>query len=141
MSDRVPIFEGENELALKMAFAHHWARNPHRHGRIGYDIFVDDWRALPASVHWPSDPVVLEEFGRLSREVPEKEDFAREVLNYARDIKDPRERTNAFKLFADICGFTGKDAAALGKAIPTSVEVKFVAANGEKKELKSANAS
>ena len=135
MSDRVPIFDGEDELALKMAFAHHWARNPHRHGRIGYDIFVDDWRALPASVHWPSDPIVLDEYTKLSRIVPEKEEFAREVLNFARDIRDPRERTNAFKLFADICGFTAKDAAALGKGVPTSVKVEFVNADKEKREI------
>ncbi|NJR72279.1 MAG: hypothetical protein HC782_04440 [Gammaproteobacteria bacterium] len=122
-----------------MAFANHWARNPHRHGRIGYDIFVDDWRALPASVHWPSDPVVLDEFTRLSVEIPEKQEFAREVLNFARDIKDPRERTNAFKLFADICGFTAKDAAALGKAIPTSVKVEFVSAKGEQQVLNGTN--
>ncbi len=133
MSDRVPIFDGEDELALKMAFAHHWARNPHRHGRIGYDIFVDDWRALPASVHWPSDPIVLDKYTKLSRNVPEKEEFAREVLNFARDIRDPRERTNAFKLFADICGFTARDANALGKAVPTSVEVKFIDSDGARK--------
>src|SRR6187551_825284 len=136
MSDRVPIFEGEDELALKMAFAHQWARNPHKHGRIGYDIFVDDWRALPASVHWPSDPVVLEEFTRITREVPQKEEFAREVLNFARDIRDPRERTNAFKLFADICGFTAKNAVDMSKAVPTSVEVTFKSANGEQQSLK-----
>jgi hypothetical protein len=136
MSDRVPILDGENELALKMAFAHQWARNPHKHGRIGYDIFVDDWRALPASVHWPSDQVVLEEFTRITREVPQKEEFAREVLNFARDIRDPRERTNAFKLFADICGFTAKQGDALGKAVPTSVEVKFVGMDGQKQEIK-----
>lgn len=135
MSDRVPIHDDENELALKMAFAHQWARNPHKHGRIGYDIFVDDWRALPASVHWPSDPVVLEEFTRITREVPQKEEFAREVLNFARDIRDPRERTNAFKLFADICGFTAKDAGKLGNAVPTSVKVEFVSNDGKAERI------
>ena len=86
-------------------------------------------------MHWPSDPIVLDEYTKLSRIIPEKEEFAREVLNFARDIRDPRERTNAFKLFADICGFTAKDAAALGKGVPTSVKVEFVNADKEKCEI------
>jgi len=135
MTERVPIYEGEDELALKMAFAHHWAKNPHKHGRIGYDIFVDDWRALPASIHWPSDAVVLDEFTRATREIPGKEEFAREVLNYARDLRSPTERINAFKLFADMCGFTKAQATDMSKAIPNTVKVEFVSSTGEKREL------
>jgi len=92
----------------------------------GCKLFGDDTsKALWVSFHWASDPIVVASKDiylktlKLSSPPLDREQLAAKVLELAEGEKverdgrsiptiDPKERINAFKLYSEILGYTGK---------------------------------
>lgn len=114
-----PIYDGEDERALKLDFARRWAQNPSRVLSIGYEVFPGEenyGRAMQAQ-HWRHDPVVIAEYERLTGgeaalgggEEP-KDRILREIRQLRLETGDSKVRLDALKLEAEIEGLTGKGA-------------------------------
>lgn len=109
------IFEGEDELQLKLKFARIVVANPNAKLTAGYKVFEGEanyGRAMQAQF-WMSDPIVQEEIARLrdgdpKSMVPEQD---AKVETTAWEIAEDRgakdsDRINALKLIAEIRGMT-----------------------------------
>lgn len=114
--EQPPIFEGEDELQLKLQYAGIVARNPERRLTAGYEVFPGPenyGRALQAQ-SWLYDPFVVAEVERLTGEeavgeiLPSKEAVAKEILDFARETHDGKDKIGAFKLFAEVMGHIAK---------------------------------
>lgn len=114
-----PIYDGEDERALKLDFARRWAQNPARVLSIGYEVFPGEanyGRAMQAQ-YWRHDPVVIAEYERLtggeaalSGEEEAKDRILREIRQLRLETGDSKVRLDALKLEAEIEGLTGKGA-------------------------------
>jgi hypothetical protein len=107
-----PIFEGEDELQLKLQYAAIVARNPNAKLTAGYQVFpgADNYgRALQAQA-WLSDPIVQEEISRLVEGaeavelLPDPSAVKLEVLQAARSATDPKAKEGLYKLYLDSVG-------------------------------------
>jgi hypothetical protein len=93
ISSPPPIFEGEDELQLKLQFAKAIAGHPERIQTAGYEIFPGEenyGRAMQCRA-WANDPIVLREIERIL-EAPEtnskdelKQQIEDELLRIGRD--------------------------------------------------------
>lgn len=114
-----PIYDGEDERALKLDFARRWAQTPGRVLSIGYEVFpgADNYgRAMQAQV-WRHDPIVIAEYERLTggeaalgAEEEPKTRVLREIRQLRMETGDSKVRLDALKLEAEIEGLTGKGA-------------------------------
>lgn len=112
-----PIFDHEDERALKLDFARRWALNPHRILSIGYEVFPGEenyGRAMQAQA-WRHDPIVIAEYERLhggeaalTGEESEKAEMIRRIKEFQLECNDPKVKLDALKLEADIKGLTPK---------------------------------
>jgi len=112
-----PIFEGEDELQLKLQYAGIVARNPNAKLTAGYTVFPgqDNYgRAMQAQA-WLSDPIVQEEIARIrdgdpKAFVPEQDAKVEQVAwEIAEDRQvEPKDRIAALKLIADVRGMIQK---------------------------------
>lgn len=111
-----PIFDHEDERALKLEYARLLAAHPERAASIGYEVFPGQenyGRAMQAQI-WQHDPIVRAEVERLQRGgevdaiLPTKEQFAKEVLDEARAARDPKDKVGLFKLHAEVMGYMPK---------------------------------
>ncbi len=103
-----PIFEGEDELQLKLQYAELVARNERERFTAGYKIFKgpDNYgRALQVSA-WYEDPFVQDEIARLrAGEVDDpKSELEAELRQRARTADD-RDAIGFYKLIADMAGY------------------------------------
>lgn len=114
-----PIFEGEDELQLKLQYAAIVARNPNAKLTAGYQVFpgAENYgRALQAQA-WLSDPIVQEEISRLVEGaeavelLPDPSAVKLEVLQAARSATDPKAKEGLYKLYLDSVGALPKGAA------------------------------
>lgn len=111
-----PLFEGEDERELKLAFARYCFENPDLENEAGYHVFPgreNFGRAMQAQV-WLHDAVVRAERRRLGgtegevkTSLPTKEAYAKEVIDRARGADD-KEAIGLYKLGADILGYAEK---------------------------------
>lgn len=111
-----PIFEGEDELQLKLQYAAIVARNPNAKLTAGYQVFPGSenyGRAMQAQA-WLSDPIVQEEISRLTETgeagslLPPDEAIQLEVLQAARTADDDRDKATLYKLYMDSRGMIAK---------------------------------
>jgi hypothetical protein len=112
-----PIYDGEDERALKLDFARRWALNPSRVLSIGYEVFPgqDNYgRAMQAQV-WRHDPTVIAEYERLTggeEVIPGEEEPKPRILRELRQLRletgDRKVQLDSLKLKAEIEGLTGK---------------------------------
>ncbi len=109
-----PIFEGEDELQLKLQFAKAIAGHPERIQTAGYEIFPGDenyGRAMQCRA-WANDPIVLREIERIL-EAPEtnsadvlKSQVQDELLRIGRDSVTPIDmRLKAYEQVRDMNGW------------------------------------
>ena len=111
-----PLFEGEDELQLKLQYATIVARNERERFTAGYKIFPGPenyGRAIQVQA-WYSDPIVQDEITRLRGEglgglkaEDQQDAFAAEVLQRFRQADD-KEAVGLGKLYADVKGWGGK---------------------------------
>lgn len=112
-----PIFEDEDELQLKLAYARMVARNERERFTAGYKIFPgpDNYgRALQVQA-WYEDPIVQDEISRLRHgedDANPKEQLEAEIHQRAR-AADDRDSVAFYKLLADMKGFVQKGPATL----------------------------
>ncbi len=116
----VPLFEGEDEDALKREFARLWAKYPHRHANeIGQEIFkgaIEPLRGLQAGAVWSRELSVLELRDAFLRDGDGDEDLIEteveqvlaEVLTKARSTVDPKDAATLYKLWLEGKGAIGK---------------------------------
>lgn len=118
------IFEGEDEVSLKLQFAEMCAKDWDGRKSHGYTLFKDDvgfngepdyGRAM-ASVKWLEDPFVVREINRLMTEqggvgvlLPSPDELSKEVLDYARSATDHKDKLGYFKFYAELQGLIAKD--------------------------------
>lgn len=115
--EKPAIFAGEDELQLKLQFAEMCARdwsNRHMHG---YTLFPGEQnygRAM-ATQAWLNDPIVQAEVNRLRSVeggvtgiLPHDDEFAKELLDEARQCTDKKDRLGFFKLYAECRGLISK---------------------------------
>lgn len=108
------IFSDEDELQLKLQFAHMCAEDPANVALHGYTLFPGEHnygRAMAAQ-KWINDPFVQREISRLVREdptpfVPDELALAKELIDKARSVGDPKDSLGFYKLFADVMQYTG----------------------------------
>lgn len=105
-----------NEQEAKAKFAEELLRRPRAAFEIACELFgpMETGRALKASAEWPVDPYVLDIQAGLIEEhgeryfLPTKEQFARQVIDYADTIRTPEDRLKAYRLYAEVMGFIEK---------------------------------
>ena len=117
------IYEGEDEVALKLQFAVLCAKDWNGRKTHGYELFKDDvgfggqpdyGRAM-ATEKWLEDPFVIREINRLMTEqggvgalLPSPDEIAKEVLDLGRSASDHKDKLGYFKLYADMQGLIQK---------------------------------
>lgn len=109
------------DLALIKRYAAEQLRRSEEDNRdfnIALDLIGDPGVAELAVRQWNNDPVTIQERMRLQTEygeqaeLPTKETVLKEVLGLARAPKyTVGERLNAYKLYSEMSGFTGRNAA------------------------------
>lgn len=108
------IFSDEDEVQLKLEFAHMCAEDPANVALHGYTLFPGEHnygRAMAAQ-KWINDPFVQREISRLLRDNPNEfnpgfESFAKEVIDAGRACGDPKDKLGFFKLYSEMMEFTG----------------------------------
>lgn len=102
-----PIFEGEDELQLKLKYARLIAGRPDRIRTAGYEIFEGPQnygRAMQCAA-WVHDPIVREECERLARDGgasemhPTDDELDFELLSKARTATDPKVAKDFYELY------------------------------------------
>jgi hypothetical protein len=127
----VPIFEGEDEASLKREFAETWAKHP---SFTAYDVGAYVFRNLrephrgsQAAHVWSKELDVLEMVAELKRQGganaanADKEQVKLELLAIARGTRDPKEAVGAYKLYAEIEGWVGKNETNVNVAVVNRV--------------------
>lgn len=113
-----PIFEGEDELQLKLKYAAIVARNPNAKLTAGYQLFqgAENYgRAMQAQA-WLTDPIVQEEISRLRDTgeaqslLPEASSVKLEILQRARGAIDDKDAAALYKLYLESEGEIQKTA-------------------------------
>lgn len=110
------IFSDEDELQLKLQFAHMCAEDPANMALHGYTLFPGEHnygRAMAAQ-KWINDPFVQREINRLVKDdptpfVPDELALAKELIDKARSVGDPKDSLGFYKLFADVMQYTGQN--------------------------------
>ncbi len=106
--------------------------------------------ALWASVQWLADPLVLASRDiyldnvKISNNLLDKEALAARILAFAEEkdssnrfyICEARDRLSAYKLYSEVCGFTGKVADITNTNNFTNNELKLVLIPAPEKETK-----
>lgn len=130
----VPLFEGEDEAALKAEFARLWAKYPNSTpAEIGYQVFADlfePMRGYQAGAVWSRELAVQEmrdEYALTGGDpsmidLPSKEEAAKEVVALARTARDPKDRLAAYRLYGEITGIIEKP----GVTVNNNVQVNRV---------------
>jgi len=110
------IFSDEDELQLKLQFAHMCAEDPANAALHGYTLFPGEHnygRAMAAQ-KWLNDPFVQREINRLRNGVElddlllDKAQYAKEALDRSRTETDAKVRLEYFKHYGDVMGFVDK---------------------------------
>lgn len=105
--------EGQDEDALKRAFAGFLIRNPMRPGDAAALVFpgmANAGRALQAAEFWPLDPLVRAHLDAIRdgetehNYLPGKDEVAHEILTKARNAKSVSEAVAAYKLYGEYQG-------------------------------------
>lgn len=118
--DTMPAVISDEEQQLKLRFAAALFKYPETiEGRFAaaLTITADNGKALLIANRWFNDPVVVEEQKRLIKSADEgdlnfigtKADFAREVLECARNAWDGDTKHKFYKLYAESRGFIVKE--------------------------------
>jgi hypothetical protein len=132
------IFSDEDELQLKLQFAHMCAEDPANVALHGYTLFPGEQnygRAMAAQ-KWLNDPFVQREITRLTREtpenfVPDEMQIAKELIDKARSCGDPKDSLGFYKLFTDVMKYTGNNNAVQVNVIQNVIEVPTRATDDE----------
>lgn len=114
--ETIPAVSVNDDQRLKVAFAAALLKHPQDlEGRFAAALSItsDTGKALIMANKWVSDPVVLSEQERLTKSADEgdlnfigtKADFAREVLEAARNSFDGDTKHKFYKLYAETRGF------------------------------------
>ena|ERR1700761_392784 len=131
VSSPPPIFEGEDELQLKLQYARLIAGHPEKVETAGYIVFPGDHnygRAMQARA-WRSDPIVIAEMERLGRGegasevLPSKAEFMAHLWNKGTSGLDDRVNYKFLELLA-------KTAAFINDTGPSDGVVKIIVENG-----------
>lgn len=99
---------------LKLQFADGILRNPENPWDVAKSLTEDNSLALKMTQLWVKDPLVISEKERLLNErgktafLPDKDDFAREVITEGRKVRDPDTKHKYLRLYADTRGFIEK---------------------------------
>ena len=114
-----PIRDGEDEAAMKLRYAELRVKFPSTpHHELVLTILTGDdniGRAYQAAFAWDRDFDVLEAIENFKNggysstdKAPDKDEFCKEVLAYARTEEDAKAKLEAFKLYANMKGFIEK---------------------------------
>lgn len=111
------LFEGEDEVSLKLQFAEMCARDWNGRMTHGYSLFPGEenyGRAMACS-EWLTDPFVVREINRLKTEdggvgvlLPSKDELAKKILDEADATIDKKDKLGFLKLAADVMGYVTK---------------------------------
>jgi hypothetical protein len=110
-----PIFEGEDELQLKLQYARLCAENPRGRLTAGYTIFpgADNYgRALQCQA-WFYDPFVQDEIQRLQTDdagelLPTDDELEADLIRTVEGTHDPKDKIAGFRLLFERRGMVSK---------------------------------
>lgn len=114
-----PIFAGEDERELKLAFAFLLMLHSGNAAEAAYEQFPGEQnygRAWGVAEHWPHDPIVASEVARLEREgsieladmMKAEDAYAKEAYDRSKSEPDAKLRLEYFKLYGEVRGYVGK---------------------------------
>jgi hypothetical protein len=130
-----------NDVSLMKRYAAEQLRredsDDRRDYKIALEMLYDPGLATAAVARWNSDPVVIQERLRLQEEhgeraeLPTKETVLKEVLGLARQSGyTMNERLNAYKLYSEMSGYTGRNSAAAPSVSVFANKVMYVRDQG-----------
>lgn len=118
MDDTGPLahLSEEDLKAAKARFAALFLKTPDAPFIAAQGVFNNTGQAIYAAYHWPRDPDVIAEQGRLLEHsdngelnfLPSKADAAREAWKTVKEAVFPEDRLKAIKLFSEILGYITK---------------------------------
>jgi hypothetical protein len=112
------LFEGEDEVALKLRFAELCAKDWNGRMTHGYTLFpgADNYGRAMACAEWLTDPFVVREINRLKTEdggvgvlLLSPDEFAKKVLDEADDCIDKKVKLGYLELYAKTQGLIQKE--------------------------------